>query len=247
MIKVTLVGTGNVSDHLERVISKTDEYEVIEVLNSRRERLSKSLEIVEHELPDIYIIAVSDDAIASVSRHFIHTEKLVIHTSGSVAMDALPEHVRKGVLYPLQTLSKAENIAFKDIPLCIEAGHKDDLELLRKLAQAISEQVYDVSSEQRKHLHLAAVFVNNFTNHMYSIGAEICKKQQLPFTMLQPLIKETARKIEFLFPKKAQTGPARRNDAGTIQRHIELLNTKKDKTLYRLLSESIKDSYGKKL
>ncbi|WP_339712581.1 DUF2520 domain-containing protein [uncultured Kriegella sp.] len=247
MIKVTLVGTGNVSEHLKRVISKTDEIEVIQVLNSRSGQLEKSLETTGHQLPDIYIIAVSDDAITSVSKHFIHTKKLVVHTSGSVPMDVLPKQIRGGVLYPLQTFSKTENVAFEDIPLCIEAVRNEDLELLKKLAQILSNQVFEVSSEQRKYLHLAAVFVNNFTNHMYTMGAAICKEQQLPFTMLQPLIRETARKIESLHPKEAQTGPAKRNDTGTIYRHIELLNTKKDKTIYRLLSDSIKDSHGKEL
>ena len=247
MIKVALVGTGNVSEHLKRAISKTSEIEVVQVLNSRNENLSKSLKKIGRQLPDIYIIAVSDDAIPSVSQHFSHTEKLVVHTSGSVPMDALPKQMRKGVIYPLQTLSKAEKVNFKDVPLCIEASQEDDLELLRKLGQAISDQVFEISSEKRKYLHLAAVFVNNFTNHLYSIGAEICKEQQLPFTMLHPLIKETARKIKFLSPEDAQTGPARRNDTGTMQKHMELLNNEKDKTLYRLLSDSIKDCYGKKL
>jgi len=255
MIKVTLVGTGTVSKHLLGVFSKTDGVEVLQVIASRGEALLKVLKTAarhdnegdEVEQADIYIIAVSDDVITSVSEHFIQSKKIIVHTSGSVSMHALPEAVRKGVFYPLQTFSKGRKVDFKTIPICIEAEKEEDLKLLRSLAEAISDTVYEISSEQRKSIHLAAVFVNNFTNHIYQIGKDICEENGVPFDILKPLISETAEKIAGLSPLEAQTGPAKRNDDKTIERHLNQLKHKTHKAVYRMLTQSIKETYGEKL
>ena len=255
MIKVTLVGTGTVSQHLLRVFSTTNGVEVLDVLPSREDAISKALPPAfkqgkqEHktEQADIYIIAVSDDAISSVSEQLTYSNKIIAHTSGSVSMDALPKGIRRGIFYPLQTFSKGRKVNFKTIPICIEAEKRGDLELLRKLAESVSESVFEISSEQRKSLHLAAVFVNNFTNHLYQIGNEFCEENGVSFDILKPLIAETIEKLDSLSPLEAQTGPAKRNDQKTIGRHLGQLNNKTHKEIYQMLTESIKETHGKKL
>jgi predicted short-subunit dehydrogenase-like oxidoreductase (DUF2520 family) len=122
----------------------------------------------------------------------------------------------------------------------LEAEHINDYKVLEKLAKSIGKKIYSINSEQRKTLHVAAVFVNNFTNHLYKIGNDICKENKVPFEILQPLIKETASKIEHLSPKEAQTGPAIRNDKKTIQNHLNLLNQNQQK-IYKTLTKSIQN------
>jgi predicted short-subunit dehydrogenase-like oxidoreductase (DUF2520 family) len=253
MIKVTLVGTGTVSKHLLRVFSKTDGIHVVQMISSRGDALSKALQTTLRndniaqvtEQPDLYIIAVSDDAIAAVSKQFTNSKKLIVHTSGSVSMAVLPREIRSGIFYPLQTFSKGREVDFKTIPICIEADNAEDLELLRTLAESISEAIYEVSSDQRKSLHLAAVFVNNFTNHLFQIGNEICQENDLSFDILKPLIAETIEKISSLTPTDAQTGPAKRNDSKTIERQLGELKNKTHKEVYRVLTKSIKENFNK--
>lgn len=196
---------------------------------------------------DIYIIGIPDDAISSFSSSLPFQNRLVVHTSGGVSMDALSNKNRRGIFYPLQTFSKQREIDFKNIPICIEAENSKDLELLQSLGEKISENVVEISSEKRAKLHLAAVFVNNFTNHLYHIGSEILKVDDLPFDLLKPLILETASKIENLSPEKAQTGPAKRSDLKTIEKHLHLLGNSRYRKLYELFTEEIKQNYGKKL
>jgi len=138
-------------------------------------------------------------------------------------------------------------VDFKTIPICIEAEKKEDLELLHRLASSVSESVYEITSEQRKSLHLGAVFVNNFTNHIYQIGSEICEENEVPFNILKPLIKETVEKINSFSPLDAQTGPAIRNDKETIRRHLKQLENKTHQEVYKILTKSIQETYGEKL
>ncbi len=243
MIKVSLVGTGAVSTQLQHIFKKTAQIEVVEILASR-EHFDISL---ANDIPDVYIIAVSDDAIIDVSKKIKNSRKLIVHTSGSVPLNALPKEIRRGVFYPLQTFSKDRKISFEQIPICIEAEHEKDLVLLNKLGHLISTQVLKISSEQRKTIHLAAVFVNNFSNHMFHLASEICTKNDVPFDILKPLIQETVAKIQLLSPLQAQTGPARRNDTQTIERHLNQLNNKTHELVYEVVTNSIKETYEKKL
>lgn len=195
---------------------------------------------------DIYIIAVTDDAIKEVSDK-INVSGLVVHTSGSVALSTLSKHKKRGVFYPLQTFTSGKLIDFNEVPLCLESHRKKDLEILNTLGGKVSSNVQVVDSEKRKVLHVAAVFVNNFTNYMYSIGNDICSANNLDFSMLYPLIKETAKKVEYLSPNRAQTGPAKRNDLITLHKHLQFLKDKKQRAIYKLLSNAIKASYEKEL
>lgn len=249
MLKVIIVGTGNVSHHLERAFSETEDILLVGVLESRSLTSDSLLGEPPSTLqePDVYLLAVSDDAIPTVASHFKTTKKLVVHTSGSVPLAALAAIERSGVFYPLQTFSKAQAVNFKFVPIGVEAGNDFDLNILKKLAQTISDTIVEIDSEQRKTLHLAAVFVNNFTNHLYHIGHELCRGQDIPFDLLKPLIRETARKIEQFSPEASQTGPAKRNDAKTIERHLEALQSGTQREIYTILTKSIQEVHGEKL
>lgn len=252
MIKVTIIGGGNVATHLANAFSKTDEVSLVQVYARNIEQvehlkevtsITNSIELLTKA--DVYVIAVSDDAIGDVSRKIEQKNGLVVHTSGSVAMQSLQNTGRKGIFYLLQSFSKDKEVNFNEIPFCLEAENEEDLQLLETLAKTIGKKIYRINSEQRKRLHVAAVFVNNFTNHMYKIGADICNEHQVPFEVLLPLIQETAQKITELSPDAAQTGPAKRNDQKTIQDHLALLNAKQQE-IYKLITKSIQQN-GKEL
>lgn len=253
MIKISIIGGGNVAFHLTAILLKTTNIELVEVYNRTLDKIqylknytSITTNLNKLKEADIYIICVSDNAIIEVSKKLNFKNKLVVHTSGSVAMNELKCNANKGVLYLLQSFSKNKKIDYSNIPICIEAETKTDLELLETLAQTISKNFYRINSEQRKNLHVSAVFVNNFVNHLYYIGNQICEENNVPFEILLPIIKETASKIETLSPFKAQTGPAKRNDTKTIEKHKAML-TKNQKEIYTLLTKSIYNTYGKKL
>lgn len=248
MLKVTVIGSGNVAQHLIKVFLQTKEVSLVQAFA----RQSKSL---LHLLPkekitnnynalqeaDVYIISVTDNAINEVSSQLPFKNELVVHTSGTSSLEVLDSKNRKGVFYPLQTFSKNKEVDFSSIPLCLEAENKEDYKTLEVLANSISNKVYNISSEQRKSLHVAAVFVSNFVNHMYVIGSEICETNNVPFEVLQPLIQEVANKITTLTPKEAQTGPALRNDTKTIEKHIEFLKDSNYQDIYKLLTQSIQN------
>jgi predicted short-subunit dehydrogenase-like oxidoreductase (DUF2520 family) len=132
------------------------------------------------------------------------------------------------------------------VPLCLEAENESDLKILNELAKSVSDKVFEVDSDQRKSLHVAAVFVSNFVNHLYKLGSDICIEHKVPFEILKPLILETAKKVQLLSPNEAQTGPAKRNDTTTINKHLAILTDENQKEIYKLLTKSIID-HGKKL
>jgi predicted short-subunit dehydrogenase-like oxidoreductase (DUF2520 family) len=254
MISISILGTGNVAKHLWDTFSKHKEIKVDQVIGRNldalayfRNKTNTSSDFKSIAETDIYIIAVSDDAISTVSQFLKNKKGLVVHTSGSVPLSELPSNLRTGVFYPLQTFTKGQQVDFGEVPICLETKAEADGQLLYTLASLISNRVYFVDSEQRKKLHLGAVFVNNFSNHMFHVAYEICKKSNLSFDILKPLILETLKKIETLSPYEAQTGPARRKDMGTMQKHIDLLTEENHKEMYRLLSRSIQQTYGKEL
>ncbi len=251
MLNVVIIGTGNLARHLFDSFSACPKIDIVQVVG----RNSKALGYFEKSAATstdfkniadaaIFIIAVSDTAIPSVSKYLANKKGLVLHTSGSVSINALSGHHRYGVFYPLQTFTKDRKVAMDSVPFCLEAHDETDLDLLKKLTAQLSEKAYEVDSEQRKVLHLAAVFVNNFTNHLYHIGNEICNEKGLAFEILQPLIQETMAKTVQLTPYEAQTGPARRGDLETIEKHLEQLENSGYKEVYGILSKSIGKLYG---
>jgi predicted short-subunit dehydrogenase-like oxidoreductase (DUF2520 family) len=254
MISIVILGTGNVAKHLFDAFMTQNGIEIIQLYGRTQNALSyfnnqvnTTTDLSKIKTADIYLVAISDDAISEVSKFLVGKKGLIVHTSGSIPMSALPHKHRRGVFYPLQTFSANRKVNFKEIPICIEVENEEDNELLNELASAISDNVIQIDNDQRKALHLAAVFANNFTNHMYHTAQEICLQNDVSFELLFPLIKETASKIQDLSPLDAQTGPARRSDTGTLEKHLTQLKNKKHKKIYTLLSESIRKTYGKKL
>jgi len=257
MTKVIIIGSGNVAQQLIAAFQNAEnlgvEIELVQVYSRQAGTVSHLLDHAKitddlHSLveADLYIIAVSDAVIAEIAAQLPFKNRLVVHTSGSVSLIALDDNNRKGVFYPLQTFSKNKEVDFRTIPICLESENATDYQLLDKVAKSISEKIFAINSEQRQALHVAAVFVNNFTNHLYQIGQEICYDNGVPFEILTPLISETAQKIMLLSPKEAQTGPAKRNDTATIAAHEAFLSTKNHLKIYQTLTQSIQEN-GKKL
>ncbi len=192
---------------------------------------------------DLIIVSVPDNALKEVLKQIPQTNALIVHTSGSINMNALNMFERTGIFYPLQTFSKDKKVDFSTIPLMIESHHQDDLVLLEELATLITKKVYHINSYQRKKIHIAAVFANNFSNSLFLIAADLLAKENIPFEVIQPLIAETADKLKELHPYDAQTGPALRNDQKTIEEHLNSLNeTPEYQEIYKLLSQQITQS-----
>lgn len=254
---IILIGAGNVATSFGLALYK-EGYLISQVYSLTK----KSAEILAKKInakaitdlkkldtnATIYIIAVKDDAIEKVAKKLHLKNKIVVHTSGSVSLNALKNVSENyGVFYPLQTFSKERKIDFKNVPICIEANNKTTSITLNYFAKSISNNVQNINSEQRKAIHLAAVFACNFSNYLYVIAESILKKNKLSLNLLKPLIEETANKIKNNSPSEMQTGPAIRGDKKTMKAHFKLLSDNKDyKQLYALLSKSIIDSSKKK-
>lgn len=252
MIRIVLIGGGNVGHHLFHAFSKSNSLNVIQWFNRDLKKIKsyESAVAITNSLKDlvdadIYILAVSDDCIGSLSRAFNFENRFVVHTSGTVSVHDLDKKNRRGVLYPLQSFTKNQEISFSDVPLCIEALDKQDLNTLEFIANGLDSPAYKISTEQRKTLHLSAVFVNNFSNQLYRIAHEISDSKHINFDILKPLIMETARKVQNISPYMAQTGPALRKDKKTIKKHLKLLDDSPHKNIYELLTASIQKTHGR--
>lgn len=254
-MKVVCLGSGNVATHLAsalkasgadllQVYSKTlaNAQALASVLNSQA---IDNLEQLNRDA-DLYLISINDDAIAAVVGQLKGLKGMVVHTAGATSLSVFEEQgfSHYGVLYPLQTFSKSRPVDFSTVPLCLEAGTNDDLQTLHQLAAKLSTLVYEVNSDDRKLLHLAAVFACNFSNHLYHLSAGLLKSKNLSFDLLKPLILETAAKVQNALPYDVQTGPARRGDEETMNRHLALIQEAPILTdIYETLSKSIKKTY----
>lgn len=251
MISVIILGAGNVGTHLFSAFNRSDEVVVkqwysrsISKVTSFKKETNVTDDLNALEDADVYVLAVSDDAVANLSSRLHFENRLVVHTSGAVNIHDLDKKNRRGVFYPLQTFSKDVEMDFSQIPICIEALEKSDLKLLKSLALAIGSESHKVNTNQRRSLHLAAVFVNNFTNQLYRVAHEITEAQGVEFDILKPLLLETAKKVQSISPYMAQTGPARRNDKKTIKKHLDLLENPQHEEIYKLLTASIQKTHG---
>jgi predicted short-subunit dehydrogenase-like oxidoreductase (DUF2520 family) len=205
----------------------------------------------ELKFPDsagIIIVAVPDHELKNVLYKLnCRPETLVVHTAGSIGIDVFPEQIkRKGIFYPLQTFSKDRKVIFKDLPFLLESSDKHSSEILEDLAESIGGEVHFVGYEHRRMLHLAAVFVCNFTNHMLTVGKEVALKAGFTFEILEPLIKETISKAIANGPENSQTGPAVRNDQNTVEKHLDLLSFSPElQKIYAEMTRSIIKYYKK--
>lgn len=254
MVNTVIIGTGNLAFHLAKIFYNIEEIHVTQIcgrqpylpegLPSDIDYCSSYDAILE---ADVYVIAVSDSAITEVSNQLPFNDRLVIHTSGAVSIEALKNQERCGVFYPLQSFSKNTTVDFKKVPICIEANNSNDQKLLLELGDLISSSVHLLNFKQRLSLHTAAVFANNFTNYLYQLSKEICDQKNVPFEILKPLIEETAQKVKNAHPNEVQTGPAARRDFETIKKHVHSLRDKKHIELYELLTQHILSQHGKNI
>ena len=251
---IVFIGAGNVATHLAPALMRRG-CRIVQVY-SRTEESARAL-AQEMDCPhttdlsrisdkaDIYIVSVKDSALEKVTDGLAmhgNPGALYVHTAGSMPMDVWKGKVsRYGVLYPMQTFSKQREMDFSTVSFFIEADSKEDTRLLERLAGALSPKVYKASSEQRRYLHIGAVFACNFTNHMYAICARLLASHGLPFESMLPLIDETARKVHELPPEEAQTGPAKRNDQNIIGHHLNILETEAPELadIYERISRNI--------
>lgn len=200
-----------------------------------------------YDKADIYFYALKDNSFRSTLKSFDLPDAIHVHTSGSISMSEFDGIATKyGVFYPLQTFSKEKEIDFSKIPICIEAINADTQQKLLDLANLLNSKTYLISSEQRKKLHLAAVFACNFSNYMYDVSSQILEEIGVGFDILHPLIMETALKVQSVTPYKAQTGPAVRFDDKIITKHLHMLKNRRDlKKIYKLLSKDIHKRHKK--
>ena len=193
---------------------------------------------------DLAIIAVKDDAISEVAEHLLEYKGLAVHTSGTKPSELLDRSMRFGVFYPLQTMSKEREISFDEIPLLIYANSPDDVEMLSRFAKQFSNKVVFCDDEQRKAIHLAAVYVSNFTNVMLEIGDKLLKDNGLSLEIMKPLVMEMMQKSFEISPEKALTGPARRGDFATVEEHEKMLSDNpKEQEIYKVLTNYILENY----
>jgi predicted short-subunit dehydrogenase-like oxidoreductase (DUF2520 family) len=254
-MKISIVGSGNVATNLA-INLKDAGHRIIQIAGTNAAGITSlayrvnatavnELQQIDTSI-DLLLLCVKDQALEQVANALPKSDTLVVHTSGSVAIDVLNIFRNHGVFYPLQTFSKEHVTSLNQVPFCIEANSKTNEELLLNLAHELGAKHLIINSQQRKQCHVAAVFANNFSNHMYAIAESILQKENIPFEVLRPLIQETVRKIEFLSPKDAQTGPARRNDQAVMADHLNHLNSDKLEKIYRFVSESIASYYTSK-
>lgn len=195
--------------------------------------------------PDAVIIAVSDAAIADVAKQLSLRHSTLIHTGGSISLRVLDGYsLNIGVMWPVYSIRKASLPTHRAFPALIEGNSNQALETVREVARAICDTAYEVSSEQRAWLHLAAVIGNNFVNHLLGIVADISAAQNIPIAILQPLIEQTVNDLRTRHPTETQTGPAKRGDMITMRRHLEMLEAHPEwQEVYKALSASITSLY----
>ena len=253
-LKIVLIGAGNVATHVGNAFNNNG-HQILQVFSKQIENASEladkigaesidSIEQLNLEA-DLYLMAVKDDRIAELCKKINLKDKILVHTSGTISMEVLGvSSSQYGVFYPLQTFSKFKKLDLKTVPFCIEGNTPDVSNVLKEIANELSDVVQVVDSAMRKKIHLAAVFACNFSNHMYAIAEDLLKKDNVSLDIIRPLIEETARKAMTNSPEEVQTGPAIRNDKQVLSDHIELLSSNTEwKKIYEQVSQSIQQHY----
>lgn len=252
-VSITIIGTGNTATVLGKCF-KNAGHRIVQVFGRDAAATLRLAEILQAKAvameepidpdADIVFLAVSDSAIPTLASDFnFPAQSIVVHTAASVSKDVLKGKTNRfGVFYPLQSLKK-EVERIPEIPIVIDANNEDTRQLLYDLAATITPQIFTANDEQRLKLHMAAVMVNNFTNHLYALVEDYCQKEGLDFSVLLPLIMETASRLKEISPQIAQTGPAIRHDTATIEKHLSLLqNHSHLSELYTLFTKSIQQA-----
>lgn len=256
-MNVTIIGAGNVATHITKRLYEK-QHCIIQVFNRSLENATLLADNVNATATDdlqqlnldsdIYIIAISDDAIKNIAEQLssiLPQNKIIAHTSGATSSKVFKSYFENyGVFYPLQTFSKERQTDFEKLPFCIDGSNEATKNQLVRLAKSICPNVYLIDDKQRSVLHVAAVFANNFTNYLIAISEQIIAKENIPFDLLKPLINETVAKINDNTPTSMQTGPARRGDKATLEKHQKYLEKYPNyRKVYELLSEYIQGYY----
>lgn len=245
-----MLGAGNVATHFSKALQQKG-YNITQVYSKTTASAKALAELLSapytteinnvNTAADIYIYALKDNALEEIIHKISIPDAIHLHTAGSVNIDVFEGRARHfGVIYPMQTFSKSKEVNFENIALMVEANTEKTFDTLFGIAQQLSKRCYKIDSEQRKKIHLSAVFACNFTNYMYTIAEELIGETNAPFDILQPLIAETADKIKHLSPAKAQTGPAVRYDTVIIEEHLKMLENRPElQQLYKEISKLI--------
>lgn len=250
-MKIVLIGAGNLATHLGKALHAAG-HDMVQVFSRTMQSAETLASLLDAEPltdmaqvrddADVYIFSVKDSALEQlISQLCGDDEKVFLHTAGSMQMSVFRgKALHYGVLYPMQTFSKQREMDFSIIPCFIEANDEFALKQIEGLAGQISHRVFQLSSEDRKYLHLSAVFACNFANHCYAASQELLQQHGIPFDVMLPLIDETAAKVHGMTPKEAQTGPAVRYDENVIGKQIQLLeNQPYFQKIYDCMSKSI--------
>jgi predicted short-subunit dehydrogenase-like oxidoreductase (DUF2520 family) len=252
-MRFTIVGNGNVAWHFLHAFNRAGHIctEIIgrgaKPLGLQLPSWSQYKQITDGDFKetDICFVCVNDDQIEEIVQSLHYTQTMVVHCSGTMQLDLLSKFERRGIAWPVYSLSKNVPIDYSLMPICIETVDFLNYQAIEQFFSPITKSIHQVNQNQRKYLHLSAVFANNFTNHIYTIAAELCEKQNLSFDLLKPIINQTTEKAKFTHPSLVQTGPASRHDLHTISSHLDLLDTLPEyKTLYMLMTELIVEKYG---
>jgi len=254
---VSFIGSGNLAWHLAPALDNAGH--VVKEVYSRNPKHAEALTerlyqaVLKASLDfstsssRIFIVATPDDAIQEVAMNIVlPDDATLVHCSGSQPLSILQfaAAAHTGVLYPLQTFSQLKRVDFKTIPIFVESSTAESEKALMTLARAVSDKVRRITSEERKALHIAAVFASNFPNHMLAIAKSILQANRLDYDLLKPLIEETVNKSLSIGPENAQTGPAMRGDLEVLDRHMEFLqDDEKVSEIYRVISQHIVDTY----
>ena len=246
MIRISILGYGNVGRHLAKAFYDKKSIELVQIYDrsaiaddDRPGNTATTDQLADLFPADIFLLCLKDDIIEDIAYQIPHQNAIIAHTSGSLGLMKGVEH--SAVFYPLQTFNANIPLDYQKIPVCLEAKLSIDFKIREKLVVELGAKAYPIDSQKRQYLHLAAVFVANFTNFCYQQGHDICKDNNIPFDILHPLIEQTAQKIKMMTPKEAQTGPASRGDLSTMNRHLSQLNDPEKKEIYQLISQAIQN------
>ena len=255
--KITIIGAGCLGKALARQLHIKG-FQIHEIVSRKKEEVESLCQLTgatanfgdyDSVLPDadLYIVSVKDDAVFEIRKKLKIRDKLVVHTSGTLPFDALKKCSSQfGIFYPLQTFSKNRMPDFEEIPFFVWASSSASLLDLYDVAAALSKKVFTAKEDKLKTIHLAAVFASNFTNHLLKISKDILEENEIDFQILKPLVEETFKKAFELSPEDAQTGPAKRGDCTTTDKHKSMLKRDDWRALYVLFSGMIREEYADK-
>lgn len=252
--KISIIGSGNVANHLAQIFFEKN-LRIVEIYSRNYVEGKKLANKIDANYisdiksvglnTDIIIMAISDDAIPEVCKKLNLDNQILAHTSGIANSEDLKVATKNyACFYPLQTFTKGTSVEFDNIPILINASNSQTLSELKTIAYKISKTVEEISDIERQKLHLSAVMVNNFTNHLYTLASNYLIKNDIDFNLLKPLIQETVKKISNSNPIANQTGPAKRNDIKTIEKHFSLIEDEDLLEIYRILTKSIYDTHN---